>query len=107
MARIRYRYPDGTSREVEVPADRSVMLGATTNGLPGIEADCGGALACATCHVYVDPAWVAKVPAAQPEETDMLQGAAAELRPTSRLSCQIAITAALDGLTVDVPDRQL
>jgi 2Fe-2S ferredoxin len=83
------------------------MLGATTNGLPGIEADCGGALACATCHVYVDPAWVDKVPAAQPEETDMLQGAAAELRPTSRLSCQIAITAALDGLTVDVPDRQL
>jgi 2Fe-2S ferredoxin len=83
------------------------MLGATTNGLPGIEADCGGALACATCHVYVDPAWVDKVPAPQPEETDMLQGAAAELRPTSRLSCQIAITAALDGLTVDVPDRQL
>lgn len=107
MARIRYRYPDGTSREVEVPAGRSVMLGATTNGLPGIEADCGGALACATCHVYVDPAWVDKVPAAKPEETDMLQGAAAELRPTSRLSCQIAITAALDGLTVDVPDRQL
>jgi 2Fe-2S ferredoxin len=107
VARIRYKYPDGTSREVDVPAGRSVMLGATTNGLPGIEADCGGALACATCHVYVDSDWVAKVPAPEQQESDMLQGTAAQLRPNSRLSCQIVVTPALDGLTVEVPDRQL
>jgi len=82
------------------------MLGATMNGLAGIDADCGGALACATCHVYVDPAWVDKLPAPDESESDLLQGAAAEIRPNSRLSCQLVVTEAMDGLTVEVPDRQ-
>ena len=105
-ARIRYKYADGTSREVDVPVGRSVMLGATTNGLPGIDADCGGTLSCATCHVYVDPTWAAKLPPPDQTETDLMFGVAAEQRPNSRLSCQIVITEELDGLVVEVPNRQ-
>ncbi len=106
MARIVYKYHDGTVRAVDVPSGRNVMLGATVNGLPGIDADCGGVLACATCHVYVESGWAAKLPPPEQSETDMMQGVAAELRPNSRLSCQLVVTEALDGLTVEVPDRQ-
>ncbi len=106
MARIRFKYADGSSREVDVPVGRTVMLAATTNGLPGIEADCGGTLSCATCHVYVDPAWAAKLPPPDQTEADLMIGVAAEQRPNSRLSCQITVTEALDGLVVEVPDRQ-
>ena len=106
LPRIRYKYADGTSREVDVPVGRSVMLGATTNGLPGIDADCGGTLSCATCHVYVDPAWAAKLPPPDQTETDLMFGVAAEQRSNSRLSCQIVITEELEGLVVEVPSRQ-
>ena len=106
MVRISYKYPDGTLREVDVPPGRSVMLGATTNGLPGIDADCGGTLACATCHVYVDCAWTAKLPLAEQDELDLMQGVSADLRSNSRLSCQLIVTEALDGLTVEVPRCQ-
>ena len=106
MARICYKYSDGTSREVDVPAGRSVMLGATTNGLPGIDADCGGTLSCATCHVYVDPAWLERLPPPESSEADLLFGVAAEQRPTSRLSCQIVVEDTLEGLIVEVPERQ-
>lgn len=106
MARIVYKLRDGTVRAVDVPPGCSVMFGATTNGLPGIEAACGGVLSCATCHVYVHSDWVAKLPPPRAWETDLIKGAAAELRPNSRLSCQLVVTEALDGLTVEVPDRQ-
>ena len=80
----------------------AVMEGARDNGIPGIEADCGGACACSTCHVYVDPAWVAKLPPKDPMEEDMLDLASGACR-TSRLACQIDLTPELDGLAVRVP----
>lgn len=106
MAQICFKHSNGTSHEVDVPPGRSVMLGATINSVPGIDADCGGTLACATCHVYVDPAWLAKLPPPEQDESDLLHGVATELRPNSRLSCQLIVTEALDGLTVEVPERQ-
>ena len=106
MVRIIYNSGDGSSREVEVPVGRSVMLGATVNGVAGIEADCGGTLSCATCHVYVDPAWIDRLPEPELMEVELMEGVAAERRPNSRLSCQIVVTEALDGLTVEVPARQ-
>jgi len=107
MPRIKYRYPNGTVSEVEVSLGHSVMLGANANGLSGIDAHCGGTLSCATCHVYVESSRLAQLPPPEQMETDMLQCVAAEFRPNSRLSCQIVVTEELDGLTVDVPDRQL
>ena len=106
MVRIIYNSGDGSSREVEVAVGRSVMLGATINGVAGIEADCGGTLSCATCHVYVDPAWVGRLPEPELMEVELMEGVAAERRPNSRLSCQILLTEALDGLTVELPARQ-
>src|SRR5688572_23101492 len=106
MPKVIFRSADGDVREVSVDAGRSVMLGATTNGLPGIDADCGGTLSCATCHVYVDPTWAAKLPPPDQTETDLMFGVAAEQRPNSRLSCQIVMTEELDGLVVEVPNRQ-
>ena len=81
------------------------MEGAVKNLIPGIDADCGGACACATCHVYVDPAWTAKMPPKQDMEETMLDFAQ-ELEPTSRLSCQIKVTPELDGLVVRMPKSQ-
>ena len=107
MVRIVYKFGDGSSREVEVSAGRSLMLGATINGVEGIDAECGGTLSCATCHVYVDPAWVDRLPEPEEMELELMEGVAAERRPNSRLSCQITLTEALDGLTVEVPTRQI
>jgi 2Fe-2S ferredoxin len=90
---------------VEVAAGWSVMEGAVKNLVPGIDADCGGACACATCHVHVDPAWAGKLPPKQDMEETMLDFAQ-ELEPTSRLSCQIKVTQALDGLIVRLPKSQ-
>ena len=106
MVRIIYNSGDGSSREVEVAVGRSLMLGATINGVAGIDADCGGTLSCATCHVYVDPAWVDRLPEPEQMEVELMEGVAAERRPNSRLSCQIVVTEALDGLTLEVPERQ-
>jgi len=106
MVRIVYKYGDGSSREVETQVGRTVMLGATINGVPGIDADCGGTLSCATCHVYVDPDWAEKLPPPDGVELDLLEGVAAERGPNSRLSCQIVMTEALDGLVVKLPERQ-
>ena len=106
MVRIIYNSGDGSSREVEVAIGRSLMLGATINGVAGIEADCGGTLSCATCHVYVDPAWVDRLPEPEQMEVELMEGVAAERRPNSRLSCQIVLTEGLDGLTVEAPARQ-
>jgi 2Fe-2S ferredoxin len=105
MAKITYIEHNGTEHQVDVPVGRSVMQGAVENGIPGIDADCGGACACATCHVYVDPAWTGKVGARGEREEEML-GFAAETQANSRLACQIPVTAALDGLVVRMPEGQ-
>ena len=105
MAKITYIEFSGKEHVVDVPDGLTVMEGARDNGVPGIEADCGGACACSTCHVYVDPAWTDKLPPVEPMEEDMLDFAA-DPRPTSRLSCQIKMRDDLDGLVVHVPVRQ-
>jgi 2Fe-2S ferredoxin len=84
----------------------SVMDGAISNNIPGIEAECGGACSCATCHVYVDPAWVEATGSAQPVEAGMIESAM-DLQETSRLSCQIEVSDELDGLIVRMPELQI
>jgi ferredoxin, 2Fe-2S len=105
MARITYISTDGTEKTVEVDNGLSVMQGAVNNGVSGIVAECGGACSCATCHVHVDPAWFEKLPPAQDMEKDMLEFVV-DPQPTSRLSCQIKISDALDGLIVRTPQSQ-
>jgi ferredoxin, 2Fe-2S len=96
---------DGTRFELDADNGSTVMENAVRNSVPGIEAECGGACACATCHVYVDEAWTEKVGPPAAMEEDMLDFAF-DVRTTSRLSCQIKIKADLDGLVVNVPERQ-
>ena len=105
MAKITYIEHDGKSHTIEVRNGLSVMEGAVKNNIPGIDADCGGACACATCHVYVDEAWTEKTGAASSMEESMLDFAS-EVQPNSRLSCQIKVSDALDGLIVSTPERQ-
>ncbi len=105
MPKVTFIAADGTARTVEAQVGATLMETAIRNSVPGIDAECGGACACATCHVYVDEAWLATVGKAQPMEEDMLDFAS-DVRKTSRLSCQIKITDALDGLTVTTPKRQ-
>lgn len=107
MAKVTYVSPDGESRTVEVENGESVMRGAVDNGIEWIVAECGGGLACATCHCYVDDAWADKAgtPTSQ-DERDMLEMTASEIMPTSRLSCQIELSDDLDGLVVHLPEAQ-
>jgi 2Fe-2S ferredoxin len=105
MPKIKYIEHNGKEHEVDVPAGWSVMEGAVKNLIPGIDADCGGACACATCHVYVDEAWREKTGQPEQMEEDMLDFAF-DIRPESRLSCQIKVTEDLDGLVVRIPDKQ-
>ena len=105
MPKITFKDSAGVSQTVDGELGSTVMETAIKNGVPGIEAECGGACACATCHVYVDEAWMEKAGAASAMEQDMLDFAY-DVRPTSRLSCQIKVTAALDGLVVTTPERQ-
>jgi 2Fe-2S ferredoxin len=105
MPKIKYIEHTGKEHEAEVPAGWSVMEGAVKNLIPGIDADCGGACACATCHVFVDAAWLAKLPPKDDMEVTMLDFAP-DVAPSSRLSCQIKVTAELDGLTVRMPKSQ-
>ena len=105
MPKITYIDNAGESRTVDAELGATVMETAIKNDVPGIEAECGGACACATCHVYVDEAWRGKVGEAAPMEQDMLDFAF-DVRPNSRLSCQISVTEALDGLIVTTPERQ-
>jgi ferredoxin, 2Fe-2S len=106
MPRVTYVEHDDRAREVEVPVGHTVMEGAFQNGIEGIEAECGGACACATCHCYVDEAWVASFPEPKAEELEMLEFAKAEFKSNSRLACQLNVTAAHDGLVVRLPDVQ-
>lgn len=105
MAKIHFVDHSGETRTIEVENGATVMEAAIRNAIPGIEAECGGACACATCHVYVDDAWAEAVGAPSAMEEDMLDFAH-DVRPTSRLSCQIKMTDALEGLVVQVPERQ-
>jgi 2Fe-2S ferredoxin len=106
MARVTYIEPDGNPVAVEVAEGLSLMQGAVSEGVAGIEAQCGGMCSCATCHCYVDEAWLARLPPPSPDEEQMLANVAAERRPNSRLSCQINSDASLDGIVVRFPDRQ-
>jgi ferredoxin, 2Fe-2S len=105
MTKVTYIDADGGSRVVDAQIGSTVMETALRNSVPGIEAECGGACACATCHVYVADEWTAIVGKPSQMEEDMLDFAA-DVRPTSRLSCQIKVTAALDGLVVTTPVKQ-
>ncbi|MXN63690.1 2Fe-2S iron-sulfur cluster binding domain-containing protein [Stappia sp. GBMRC 2046] len=105
MPKITYVAPDGTKSEIDAPVGSTVMENAVKNMVDGIEAECGGACACATCHVYVDDAWAEKIGTPQAMEEDMLDFAY-DVRPTSRLSCQIKVNEELDGLVVHIPERQ-
>lgn len=105
MVKITYVQPDGTSQSVDAEPGVTVMEAAKLNDIPGIEAECGGACACATCHVYVEPEWVEKTGKPEAIEEDMLDFAF-DVRPESRLSCQIKVTGELDGLTLRVPAKQ-
>jgi 2Fe-2S ferredoxin len=98
--------PSGTEHALAAPSGWSLMEAAVKNDVGGIVADCGGACSCATCHVYVDPAWVDRLPAIEDMEDAMLD-CAEERRSNSRLSCQIRLTAELDGLRVEVPENQM
>ena len=105
MAKITYIEFNGTEHSVDVKPGLTVMEGAIRNNVPGIDADCGGACACATCHVYVDDAWQAATGERSDMEESMLDFAEG-VKDSSRLSCQIKVTDALDGLVVRMPENQ-
>jgi ferredoxin, 2Fe-2S len=107
MPKVTYVEYNGTEHQVELPIGLSVMRGAVNNAVRGIDADCGGECACATCHVYVDPEWLDKIGTPDPGsmEESMLSFAAAA-QPNSRLSCQITMRKELDGLIVRMPEGQ-
>jgi ferredoxin, 2Fe-2S len=106
LTTIVYVQPDGSRREVEASTGTSVMRTAVLNDVPGIVAECGGSLMCATCHVYVEPGDSDRFPPRSEEEDEMLEVTAAERRETSRLSCQLTVEDGLDGVTVHVPEAQ-
>ena len=105
MAKITYKDHEGGSRTIEVENGLSVMEGAIQKDVPGIDADCGGSMACATCHVYVEERWLNKLPKAEDAEVDMID-MAYEPKKNSRLSCQLIVSDELDGLTVTTPAKQ-
>jgi 2Fe-2S ferredoxin len=107
MPAITFIHPNGKNDHVDVSDGESAMQAATRHGLDGILAECGGNAMCATCHVYVDDSWLARLPAMSDDEDALLDGAAAERQPNSRLSCQIKLTSELDGLVLRLPERQV
>ena len=107
MPTIHYILKDGSTRSVEAKLGASVMETAIQHNIRGIDAECGGSCSCATCHVYVDEAFVDRLTPPDEMEGELLDGTASERAPNSRLSCQIPVTAELDGLTVRVPETQV
>jgi len=105
MPKITYVENEGKSHTVEVDNGLTVMEGAVQNNIPGIDADCGGSMACATCHVYVDKSWVEKTGEAEQMEQDMLDFAF-DVTEQSRLSCQVKVTDDLDGIIINLPEKQ-
>lgn len=99
-----WKLADGRDITLDVPDGQSLMEAATRRGVPGIIGECGGSMSCATCHVVVDPAWAERAGTISPFEDDMLDITEAGREPTSRLSCQVKMTAALDGIIVSVPE---
>lgn len=106
MPDVIFILPNGREHKVCGTEGNSVMQTATGAGVPGIVAECGGSAMCATCHVYVEPEWVDRLPAPLANELEMLECTASERLPNSRLSCQIKLCAALDGITVRIPEHQ-
>jgi len=106
MPSVTYIQHDGSEHKIDVPVGDSIMQGAINNMIEGIVAECGGGLACATCHCYVDEAWYAKAGEPSSAESEMLESTGAERKPNSRLSCQITITPQLDGIIVHLPETQ-
>ena len=105
MPKITYIEHNGKSNTIEIANGLSVMEGAVQNNIPGIDADCGGSMACATCHVYVEDKWLNKLPKAEDGEVDMID-MAFEPKKNSRLSCQLIISDEMDGLEVTTPAKQ-
>ena len=105
MPTVHFTSFTGQEQAIEVPENDVLMQAAVRNGVPGIDADCGGQCACATCHIYVESPWLERLPPMQDDENQMLD-LANERRPNSRLSCQIKVTAALDGMRVQTPEGQ-
>ena len=106
MAKITYYTHDSKTHTIDVQTGLSVMEGAVQNDIPGIDADCGGGMACATCHVYVKEDWLEKLPTKEDGEEDMLDQAY-EPKPSSRLSCQLIVSDDLNGLIVNLPEKQV
>ena len=106
MPKITYIDSTGSQKTIDVANGLSVMEGAVQNNIPGIDADCGGGMACATCHVYVKEEWFNKLPKKEDGEEDMLD-MAFEPKKISRLSCQILVSDELDGLIVNLPEKQV
>lgn len=107
MVKLTFVGPDGSQTTIDAPEGTSVMKAAVANDVDGIVGECGGAMMCATCHCYVDEAWADRTGPREDGEDDMLEGAASEVTDRSRLSCQIKLTADLDGLIVHLPEEQL
>ena len=105
MPKITYKDFQGGSKTIEIESGLTVMEGAIQNDISGIDADCGGSMACATCHVYVDQQWIDKIPKAEDAENDMID-MAFEPKKNSRLSCQIIVSEELNGLEVTTPEKQ-
>ena len=105
MPKITYKDNQGNSKTLEIEKGLSVMEGAIQNNVPGIDADCGGSMACATCHVYVEENWLNKLPKPDEGEIDMID-MAFEPKKNSRLSCQLIVTEEMDGLEVTTPEKQ-
>jgi len=106
MAKITYNTHDNQTHSIDVQNGLTVMEGAVQNDIPGIDADCGGGMACATCHVYVNEEWLDKLPTKEDGEEDMLD-MAYEPNKFSRLSCQLTVSDELDGLIVNIPEKQV
>jgi len=106
MAKVRFRSDSGVEQEIEAQVGASLMSAAVRARVPGMDAICGGSMVCGTCHVYVDPAWQDRVPPASGAERDLLECGLA-VRSTSRLACQIVVTAELEGLIVTTPASQI
>ena len=107
MPRVTYVQADGSAQTLELSSGKSLMLAAQSHGVAGILGECGGQAMCATCHVYVEEAYLGRLPEMTEDEDAMLEEAAAPRKPTSRLSCQVELTDDLDGLVLHLPEEQL
>jgi ferredoxin, 2Fe-2S len=106
MPKVKFIHPNGTEQDVQIDPGVTVMEGARSIGVIGIEGECGGNLSCATCHVYVDEQWLARLSAIDTMEDELLDATASPRRTTSRLSCQLTMSEALDGMRLYIPATQ-